>query len=83
MIMRLLFCVFCLSLVGCTAKGNSFFLAEGEPQHFLTLGGCEAEALRKYADGGSVYSGFVCRKMFLGLFQLEVRRYFDGRRTDS
>lgn len=60
---------------GCTAEGNSQFLAKGETKYFLAMKDCEKEALSHYDDGGRKYTGFECRKMLLGIFQLESKTY--------
>ena len=60
---------------GCTAEGNSQFIGKGQNIYFLTMSACEKEALSEYQAGGKKYSGFECRKMFLGLFQLESKDY--------
>jgi len=60
---------------GCSAEGNSFFLGRGETRHFLTMKSCEEEALSEYLGGGKKYSGYECRKMFLGIFLLESKTY--------
>lgn len=61
--------------LGCSAAGNSQFLAKGKTVHFLTMSACEKEALSEYEGGGRKYSGYECRKMLLGLFQLESKTY--------
>jgi len=59
----------------CTAEGNSQFLSKGETTYFLSMSGCETEALSEHEGGGRRYSGYECRKMFLGIFQLESKTY--------
>jgi len=46
---------------GCYAEGNSFFLATGETETFLTMDRCEREAQSKHQDGRARYSGYECR----------------------
>ncbi len=72
-----------LVIAGCTAEGNSQFLTNGETTYFLTMEACEKEAHSEYDGGGRKYSGYECRKMLLGLFQLESKtfwlsKYYDG-----
>ena len=64
-----------LVLSGCSAEGNSAYLGSGPTKRFLTMNTCEKEALRRHPSGGRVYAGFECRKMLLGTFQIEERRY--------
>jgi hypothetical protein len=64
-----------LLTVGCTAEGNSQFLNKGETKYFLTMSACEEEALKENKDGGRKYSGFECRKMLFGIFQLDSKTY--------
>ena len=59
----------------CTAEGNSQFIGKGETRYFLSMSACEREAVSEYEGGGRKYSGFECRQMFLGLFQLESKTY--------
>ena len=67
----------CIAILisGCTAEGNSEFLSKGETKYFLTMKTCEDEALSEYESGGKKYSGFECRKMLFGVFQLESKTY--------
>lgn len=65
-------------LSGCYAEGNSFFLATGETETFLTMGHCESEAQAKHEDGSARYSGYECRYKFLG-FTLRKKRYSNGK----
>ena len=65
-------------LSGYYAEGNSFFLATGETETFLTMGRCEREAQSKHEDGGVRYSGYECRYKLL-LFTLEKKRYSNGK----
>ena len=60
---------------GCSAEGNSQLLGNGETKYFLTMSACEKEALSEYDGGGEKYSGFECRKMFIGMFQLETKTF--------
>lgn len=68
--------LFLSSLISsCTAEGNSIFLTKGETKYFLTMSACEKEAIATFEDGARKYNAFECRKMFLGIFQLESRSY--------
>ncbi len=60
---------------GCTAEGNSQFIGKGETRFFLTMKACENEAMSEYEGGGKKYSGYECRKMFLGIYQLDSKTY--------
>ena len=62
-------------IVGCTAEGNSQFLEKGETKYFLYMSSCEEEALSEHESGGRKYSGFECRKMLFGIFQLESKTF--------
>jgi len=64
-----------LVCTGCTAEGNSAYLGKGETLYFLTMSSCEKEAHSEYEGGGKKYAGYECRKMLLGLFQLESKNY--------
>ena len=63
------------TLTGCTAEGNSKFIEKGETRYFLTMKACEMEAHSEYEGGGRKYSGYECRKKFLGIFMLESKTY--------
>jgi hypothetical protein len=67
--------VIALLFAGCTAEGNSQFLTKGETHYFLTMSAREKEALSEYGSGGKKYGGYECRKMLLGIFQLESKTY--------
>jgi hypothetical protein len=62
-------------LVGCTAEGNSQYLGKGETQYYLNMRTCEKEAQSEYTSGGRKYSGYECRKMLFGIFQLESKTF--------
>ena len=64
-----------LVCAGCTAEGNSEYLGKGETRYFLTMSSCEKEALSEHEGGGKKYAGYECRKMLMGLFQLESKTY--------
>lgn len=65
-------------LTGCYAEGYSYLLTSGDKQHFLSLAGCESEAMSKYSDGGPKYSGYICKQK-LFFITLEQRDYNDGK----
>jgi hypothetical protein len=71
--MKKLILIFFLS--GCSVEGNSVYLGSGPTKYFLTMKSCEKEALRRFEGGGRVYSGFECREMLFGIFQLDHKRY--------
>lgn len=64
-----------LTIGGCSAEGESYFLGRGETRYFLTMSDCEKEALSEYAGGGRKYYGFECRKMLLGIFLLDSKTF--------
>jgi len=69
------FLIVSLLSVSCTAEGKSRFLGKGETHYFLTMSSCEEEAFSEYEGGGKKYSGYECRKMLLGVFQLKSKNY--------
>jgi len=69
-----------LPLSACTAEGNSFFIGTGETSTFINMSACEKEAVSTYKDGGSRYSGFECRELFLGTFLINSSTFYDGQR---
>ena len=68
-----------LMISACYAEGNSEFLSAGETRYFFTMSACEQEATSTYAEGGSIYAGFECRKK-LAWFLIETRSYYSGQR---
>ena len=64
-----------ITTAGCTAEGNSQFIGKGETRFFLTMKACEKEATSEHEGGGKKYSGYECRKMLLGIFQLGSKIY--------
>ena len=66
--------------LGCYVEGNSYFLAEGEADYFLTMSQCEAEALAVRNDGSRRYAGYECRRKLLW-FLLSTQEYSYGERV--
>jgi hypothetical protein len=84
MLKLLVACVLVLITFAVTFRieGYSQFLGRGETVHFLTLGRCEREATSTYPDGGRRYSGYVCKRTFLGL-TLDTVEFYDGKRVSQ
>lgn len=70
--------VISLLAASCWTEGNSYFLADGETERFLTMNRCEREATAKHPEGTSKYSGYECRGKFLGLTTTK-RDYYNGK----
>ena len=68
-------------LTGC-AEGNSYYLEDGEIEHFLTMARCEREARAAYASGSPRYSGYECRRKILW-FTTSKKRFYEGQLQSS
>ena len=71
-----------LALASLRVEGNSYLLADGESEYFLTMSRCQREAASTFDDGGRRYSGYRCARKFLW-FTLETQELSDGKRTST
>jgi hypothetical protein len=81
--MRIMIIASLLLVGGCTAEGNSYFLASGQTTRFISLAACKTEAQSKHADGSPRYAGFECRELLLDTWALNVVRYENGKALAS
>ena len=66
-----------LSISGCWAEGNSYFLSKGDSETFISMRVCEKEAKSGH------YSGYECRAIVLGMRYGETQRYYEGKLVDG
>ena len=69
---------FAVLLAGCYTQGNSYLVADGEKELFLSMARCETQATSRFPDGSPKYAGYVCKKKLAG-FMLEERDYSNGK----
>ena len=77
-----LFALAVLAVVSFRVEGQSYFLADGETQYFLSMSRCQREASSMFSEGGYRYSGYRCRRKFLW-FTLEAQEFYSGKSTST